>query len=103
METSMLLSEDKEDTVILEEGRISKTPISTASGEHYFCTPTTVAGEKSMSQTTCGTTQLKKFLLHHKFATTVFDVYRAFVEEVCRFHLYFCTHLVIHNFEHTLL
>ena len=61
METSVLLSEDKEDTVILEEGRISKTPISTASGEHYFCTSTTVAGEKSMSQTTCRTTQLKNF------------------------------------------
>ena len=103
MGTSVLLSEDKNDTVVLEEGRNSKTPISTASGELSFSTPTTVAGEKSMSQTACRITQLKKILLHHKFATTVFDVYRAFVEEVCRFHLYFCTHLVIHNFEHTLL
>jgi hypothetical protein len=33
MGTSVLLSEDEENTVVLEEGEIPKTPMSTASGD----------------------------------------------------------------------
>ena len=42
------MSEDEEDIVVLEEGRIPKTPMSTASEEHSFSTPTTVASEKNV-------------------------------------------------------
>ena len=52
MGTSVLLSEDEEDTVILKEGRIPKTPMSTASGEYSFSTPTIVASEKIVSPNT---------------------------------------------------
>jgi hypothetical protein len=52
MGTTVLLSEDEEDTVVLEEGRIPKTPMSTASGEHSFSTPTTVASEQVISSKT---------------------------------------------------
>jgi hypothetical protein len=45
MRTNVLLSEDEEDIVVLEEGGIRKTPMFTASGEHSFSTPTTVASE----------------------------------------------------------
>jgi hypothetical protein len=52
MGTSVLLSEDEEDTVVLEEGGIPKTLMSTASGEHSFNTPTTVASEQVVSPNT---------------------------------------------------
>ena len=52
MRTSVLLSEDEEDIVVLEEGGIPKTPMSSASGEHYFSIPTTVVSEKNVSPKT---------------------------------------------------
>ena len=52
METSVLLLEDEEDTVVLEEGGIPKTPMSIASGEHSFSTPTTVASKNIVSSKT---------------------------------------------------
>ena len=52
METSVLLSEDEEDIFVLKEGGIPKRPMSTASEEHYFSTPTTIASEKVVSSKT---------------------------------------------------
>jgi hypothetical protein len=52
MGTNVLLLEYEEDTVVLEDWGIFKTPISTASGEHSFNTPTTVASEKIVSPKT---------------------------------------------------
>jgi hypothetical protein len=52
MGTTVLLSEDEDDIVVLEEGGIPKTPMSTASGEQSFSTPTTVASEQVVSPKT---------------------------------------------------
>ena len=46
IKTSALLSEDEEDTVVLDEGKIPKMPMSTASGKHSLSTLKTVASEK---------------------------------------------------------
>ena len=47
MRTSVL--EDEEDTIVLEEGGIHKTPMYTSSGEHSFSTPTIIVLKKMIS------------------------------------------------------